>query len=86
MRDTEDKLIPGRSEQRPKTTAEDHRERLDREGTERRWHLEALDCILNESEECPEEFHQRWIKPLLAAGVSLETAFSLLTGGRFRPN
>jgi hypothetical protein len=87
MRDTKDKLIPENSEQEPtKTTAEEYRERLDREHLERRWNLEAVDCILDECEECPEEFHQRWIKPLLAAGVSPETAFSLVVEGRFWPN
>jgi hypothetical protein len=86
MRDTKDKSIPGNREQEPKTTPEEYRERLDREEMERRWNLEALDCILTESEQCPEKFHEHWIKPLLAAGLSLETAFSLLVDGRFLPN
>ena len=86
MKDTKDKLIDNNQEQGFKTTGEEYRERLEREEMERRWNLEALDCILSESEKCSEKFHQHWIKPLLAAGVSLETAFSLLVGGRFRPN
>jgi hypothetical protein len=86
MRDPKDKSIPRKSDQGAKTAAEEYRERLDREDMERRWNLEALDCILAECEECPEKFHQYWIKPLLSAGVSLETAFALLVGGRFRPN
>ena len=86
MRDTKDKLIDSNQEQGFKTTGEEYRERLEREEMERRWNLEALDCILSESEKCPGKFHQHWIKPLLAAGISLETAFSLLVGGRFRPN
>jgi hypothetical protein len=86
MSDTEDKLIFRKSDQGSKTAAEEYRERMDREDMERRWNLEALDCILTESERCPEKFHQHWIEPLLSAGVSLETAFSLLIGGRFRPN
>jgi hypothetical protein len=86
MKDTKDKLIPANSEQRFKTTVEKYRERLNREDMERRWNLEALDSIITESEECPEEFHQEWILPLLLAGVSLETAFSLLVQGKFHPN
>ena len=86
MKDLKDKSIPGKNDPRSKTTAEEYRERLHREDMERRWALEALDCILNECEEGPEKFHQHWIKPLLSAGVSLETAFDLLVGGRFRPN
>jgi hypothetical protein len=85
MKDTKDKLIPANSEQRSKTV-EEYRERLNREDMERRWNLEALDSIITESEERPEEFHQEWILPLLLAGVSLETAFSLLVQGKFHPN
>jgi len=86
MKDPKDKLIPRKIDDGLKTAAEEYRERLDREDLERRWNLEALDCIFNESEGCPEKFHQSWIKPLLSAGVSLETAFSLLVQGKFRPN
>lgn len=86
MKVTKDKLIPGNSERRSNTTVEEYRERLSREDMERRWNLKALDYIFTESEECPEEFHQEWIMPLLSAGVSLETAFSLLIGGKFHPN
>ena len=86
MRDRKEKLVRRKSDSWSKTLAQEYRERLNREEMERRWNLEALDCILTESEECPEKFHQQWIAPLLSAGVSLETAFSLLVGGRFRPN
>ena len=48
MRDPKDKLIPRKSDQRAKTAAEEYRERLDREDMERRWNLEAIDCILAE--------------------------------------
>jgi hypothetical protein len=86
MKDKKDKLIDSNRGPGFQTTGEGYRERLEREERERRWNLEALDCILSESEECPEKFHQHWIEPLLAAGVSLESAFSLVVGGRFRPN
>jgi hypothetical protein len=86
MKEPKDKLITRKKAQRSKTAAEEYRERLNREDMERRWTLEALDCILNECEESPEKFHKRWIQPLLSAGVTLETAFELLVGGRFRPN
>lgn len=62
------------------------RERLQREELETRWMLEALDCIFTESKDYPDKFHELWVKPLLMAGMSLDTAFSLLVEGRFRPN
>jgi hypothetical protein len=86
MKDPKDKLISRKSDQAAKTAAKEYRERLDREDMERRWGLEALDCILAECEERPEAFHQQWIKPLVSAGVSPETAFALVVGGRFQPN
>ena len=79
-------MIPENDEQGSKTTAKDYRERLDREEMERSWNSETLDCILSECKVSPDEFYQHWIKPLLAAGVNPETAFSLIVEGRFWPN
>ena len=68
MKVTKDKLIIGSNEQSSTTTTEEYRERLEREELERLWQLEALDSLLNESEDSPEKFHQQWVKPLLDAG------------------
>lgn len=69
-----------------KTFVEEFRERLNREELERSWKLEALDHLFTESQDHPERFHQQWIKPLMAAGLTLESAFSLLIEAHFRPN
>jgi len=77
-----------RVKDKPETTEtnEELRERLRREDMETRWMLEALDCIFTESKDYPDRFHDLWVKPLLREGMSLDTAFSLLVEGRFRPN
>lgn len=74
------------SNKTPKTFVEEFRERLTREELERSWKLEALDCLFTESQEHPEKFHQQWIKPLMATGLSLESALTLLIEAHFRPN
>jgi hypothetical protein len=70
----------------PKTRVEEFRERLNREDLERRWQLEALDHLFTEVEDHPESFHRLWIQPLVAAGLTLESAMALLIEGRFLPN
>jgi hypothetical protein len=74
------------SDKEPMTRVEEFRERLTREDLERRWQLEALDHLFTESEDHPDRFHILWIKPLMAAGLSLESALALLIEGRFLPN
>jgi hypothetical protein len=69
-----------------KTFIEEYRERLNREDLERLWKLEALDCLFTEAEDQPESFHRLWIQPLVAAGVSLESALALVIECRFLPN
>jgi hypothetical protein len=69
-----------------KLMAEELRERLDRMDLEVRWKLEALDTIFSESEHDAERFHEMWIKPLLTAGLPIDTVFAVLIQGRFRPN
>jgi len=71
---------------KPRTRIEEFRERLNREDLERRWKLEALDHLFTEFEDHPDRFHILWIKPLIAAGLSLESALALLIEGRFLPN
>lgn len=70
----------------PKTFVEEFRERLNREDLECRWHLEALDHLFTESQDHPDNFHRLWIDPLVAAGLSVESALALLIESHFRPN
>jgi hypothetical protein len=74
------------SKKQTKTRVEEFRERLTREDLERRWQLEALDHLFAEVEDHPESFHRLWIQPLVAAGLTLESAMALLIEGRFLPN
>jgi len=69
-----------------KTRVEEFRERLNREDLERRWQLEALDHLFTESENHPDTFHRHWVQPLIAAGLTLESALALLIESHFRPN
>jgi len=74
------------SSKKQKTIVEEFRERLHREELERSWKLEALDHLFTESQDQPDKFHRQWIHPLMAAGLSLESAFEILIEARFRPN
>ncbi|HZV87009.1 MAG TPA: hypothetical protein VFF95_05640 [Candidatus Binatus sp.] len=69
-----------------KTRVEEFRERLNREDLERRWQLEALDHLFTEVEDHPESFHRLWVQPLVASGLTLESALALLVESHFRPN
>ena len=70
----------------PKTRVEEFRERLNREDLERRWQLEALDHLFTEVEDHPESFHRLWVQPLVASGLTVESALALLIESHFRPN
>ena len=74
------------SKKQSKSFADEYRERLKREDLERRWKLEALDVLFSESNDDPDRFESLWIKPLLAAGLSLESALNLIVEARFHPN
>jgi hypothetical protein len=74
------------SNKEPKTFVEEFRERLNREDLERRWQLEALDYLFNETKGHPDSFRRLWIEPLVAAGLSIESALALLIESHFRPN
>ncbi|MGA2096712.1 MAG: hypothetical protein ABSH39_10470 [Candidatus Acidiferrum sp.] len=65
---------------------EEHRERVNRENLERLWKLEALDCLFTEVKDDPEDFHRLWMRPLLASGLTFESALAILIEGRFHPN
>jgi hypothetical protein len=69
-----------------KTFAEEYRERLNREDLERRWQLEALDHLFTEVEDHPDNFHRLWVQPLVASGLTVESALALLIESHFRPN
>ena len=69
-----------------KSFVEEFRERLERENLERLWKLEVFDHLFSESQEHPDRFEQLWIKPLMAAGLTLDSALNLIVESRFRPN
>jgi len=71
---------------KPKTFVEEFRERLTREDLERSWQLEALDHLFSEAEDQPEQFRRLWLQPLISAGLSVESAITLVVESRFRPN
>lgn len=71
---------------KPKTFVEEFRERLTREDLERRWQLEALDHLFNETENEPGKFRRIWLQPLVSEGLSVESAIALVVESRFRPN
>lgn len=50
------------------------------------WELQVLESIFGESRNHPEEFQQKYVKPLLNEGVPIDDAFQLLVEGVFRPN
>ena len=69
-----------------KSFAEEYSERLNREDLERRWKLEALDLLFSESNDDPDRFESLWIQPLLAAGLTLDSALDVIVEARFQPN
>ncbi len=74
------------SNKESKPFLEEFQERLRREDLERLWRLEALDFLFSENNNDPDRIELAWIKPLLAAGLSLDTALNLIVEARFRPN
>jgi hypothetical protein len=65
---------------------EEHRKRMNRERMESLWKHEAMDCLFTEAEGHIEDFYSLWVQPLLASGLSFESALDLLIAGRFLPN
>jgi hypothetical protein len=47
---------------------------------------DALECLMRESYERPEVFQERWLRPLLREGLSIEAAYDVLVEGTIRPN
>jgi hypothetical protein len=50
------------------------------------WQLEVLDYLFRVSQLDPATFHETWIQPLLAAGLSLDAAITLIADSHFRLN
>ncbi|HXY52759.1 MAG TPA: hypothetical protein VEI01_25160 [Terriglobales bacterium] len=74
------------SPERMEKLREELRKRISREDLEYSWRLEALDHIITFSQVDPTNFHRLWIKPLLAAGASLEVAIACIADSHFQPN
>lgn len=62
------------------------RERISREELDYSWRLEALDEIFTAAKLDSTTFHRLWIRPLLAAGLSLEVAIAHVVDSYFMPN
>jgi hypothetical protein len=82
----QDSKIRGKGKDESELMAWEINERLDRADMEDRWRLEALDFLISESRENPEQFHQEYVGPLLEAGLNMDTAFDLIVNGVFRAN
>ena len=74
------------SPERLEKLREELRKRISREELEYSWRLEALDRIITFLQVDPKNFHRLWIKPLLAAGASLEVAIACIADSHFQPN
>ena len=81
-----DRKIRMKTKDETNVMTEDIRRRLDLIDKDLNMKLETLDYILTGSKDCPEEFHQLYVQPLLESGLSLEDSFSLLVDGVLRPN
>jgi hypothetical protein len=68
------------------TTAGESDAQLDTSNIATQKKLKALDALFAESQESPEEFHGRYVKPLLEEGVSLDEIFDLLVTGAVGAN
>ena len=45
-----------------------------------------LDQLVKEYYENPASFHESWLEPLLAEGLSMDRAYDLVLGGTLLPN
>lgn len=50
------------------------------------WQWEVLAYLFTVSQLDPATFHETWIEPLLAAGLSLEATITLIADSHFQPN
>lgn len=74
------------STERMEELREKLRERISREELDYSWRLEALDEIFTSARLDSSTFHRLWIRPLLAAGLSLEVAIIHVVDSFFMPN
>jgi len=69
-----------------KVLSEDIRERLELIDKDMDLKLQTLANIFSGTKDCPEEFHQLYVQPLLEAGLNLEDSLEMLVEGVIRPN
>ena len=81
-----DKGLFSPSDERMEELHKELRERISREELNYSWRLEALDEIFTVSQIDSKTFHRFWIRPLLAAGLSLEAAIAQVVDSYFQPN
>ncbi len=62
------------------------RKRISREELEHSWRLEAMDRIITLVQLDAATFHDLWLRPLLEAGASLDTATTFIVESYFQPN
>jgi hypothetical protein len=62
------------------------RDRIAHEELESSWRLEALDRLIVLLQMEPTAFHRLWVRPLLAAGATMEVAVACITASYFLPN
>ena len=78
------KTIYWTSSEQLERLCQEMRGRVSQEGSSSR--MEALDSIIVLSQVDPLTFHELWIEPLLAVGVSVETACACIAQSHFQPN
>jgi hypothetical protein len=69
-----------------KGSTEDIRDRLDSIDEDTDLKLQTLGCVFSGTKDCPEEFHQLYVQPLLDAGLTLENSLEMLIDGVLLPN
>ena len=69
-----------------KVLSEDIRERLELIDKDMDLKLQTLANIFSGTKDCPEEFHQLYVQPLLESGLNLEDSLEMLVKGVIRPN
>jgi hypothetical protein len=69
-----------------KRISKDIRERLDLIDKDIDLKLRTLGYIFSGTKDCPEEFHQLYVQPLLDAGLTLENSLEMLVEGVLLPN
>ena len=69
-----------------KVVSKDIRDRLELIHKDMDLKLQTLANIFSGTKDCPEEFHQLYVQPLLESGLNLEDSLEMLVEGVIRPN